>query len=50
MSNGGSIRTYGCHINLPAELCGLISSHASSDVAPRHPEACLPTVSIQYLR
>src|SRR5215470_11836508 len=50
MSNGGSIRTYGRHINLAAELCGLFGSHASSDVAPRNPEACLPTVSIQYLR
>jgi len=50
MSNGGSIRTYGRHINLAAELCGLLGSHASSDVAPRNPEACLPIVSIQYLR
>src|SRR5262245_61347989 len=50
MSNGGRIRTYGRHINPAAELSALFGAHASADVAPRHPEACLPAVSIQHLR
>jgi len=38
VSNGGSIRTYGRHINLATELNDLFGAHASSDVAPRHTE------------
>ena len=35
VSNGGSIRTYGCHIDLGTELNDLFVTHARADVTPR---------------
>jgi hypothetical protein len=49
LGNRGSICAHGRHIYMGAEFGNFLIGHAGTDIAPRHPESCLPAASIEHL-
>jgi hypothetical protein len=49
LGNRGSICAHRRHIYMGAEFGHFLVGHASTDIAPRDPESCLPAASIEHL-